>query len=200
VIPMPVEPPTALITAAIPAIPGVATVTAINARAARPAIPGDPNAGITPVAAVPAVIGRNAVAAVPAQAAVPAVYAPLTNIQQMILTGEVKNYLYQRQKLDENMKKAFTIVYKQCTENLKSKLEQSPEWALLSVNCDVLALMELIRSMVFKYEDRMFQPLSLHRVKQSYYSFLTRGTVECGIPTGIQKSIRNGEFSWSGPL
>jgi hypothetical protein len=87
----------------------------------------------------------------------------------------VKNYLYQRQKLDENVKKAFTIVYKQCTENLKSKLEQSPEWALLSVNCDVLALMELIRSMVFKYEDRMFQPLSLHRVKQSYYSFRQGG-------------------------
>jgi hypothetical protein len=133
VVPMPVEPVTALISAATQAVPATSTTTRIPA--------------------------------------VPAVYAPLTNMQQMILAGQVRSYLLQEQKLTENIKKAFAIVYKQCTENLKSKLEQHKDWAALSLSCDVLALLELIRSMVFKYEDRMFQPLSLHKVKQSFYSF-----------------------------
>jgi Zinc knuckle len=48
---------------------------------------------------------------------------------------------------------------------------QTPEWALLSVSFNVLDLLELIKSMSFRYEDRKFQPLSLHEVKQNFYSF-----------------------------
>ena len=114
VIPRPVRPVTAMLT---PAIPAVAAIRAVAAAAAVPAM------GVHP--ALPAVA---AVAAVPAVAAIPATYAPLSEIDGMILSGQVKNYLYQQSKLDENIKKAFAIVYKQSTQNLQTKLEERPEW------------------------------------------------------------------------
>ena len=177
VIPMPIEPVTAIITPAIAATPAVAAIPGfpgVPAVAFQAAVIADPQNNIQAVPAIQAVAAIPARAAVAAIAAVPGVAAvreDMSTIQKMMLSGQVKNYLYQQQKLEENVKKAFTITLKQCTVNLKSKLEQSPEWALLSVNNDVLALMELIRSMVFKYEERQHQVLSLHRVKQSYYSF-----------------------------
>lgn len=135
VVPMPVEPVTAVVTAAVPEV------------VADPA---------------------NGIAGVPAR---PEVRAPLSNMQAMLLSGQVKSYLYQVNKLAENVKKAYAIVLKQCTLNLQSKLEERPEWAALKMSCDVLVLLELIRSLVFRYEERMYQPLSLHRVKQTFYSF-----------------------------
>jgi hypothetical protein len=92
-------------------------------------------------------------------------------MQQMILSGQVKSYLFQVNKLAENIKKAYAIILKQCALNLQSKLEECQEWAALTVSCDVLEILELICSLVFKYEECMYQPLSLHRVKQAFYSF-----------------------------
>jgi hypothetical protein len=131
----------------------------------------DPANGVVGQAEIQAAMAVAEVLAVAHVPAAAAVYAPLTPMQALMAGAEVKQYYYQRSKLTENVKKAFAIVLKQSTPALKNKLEERPEWAALKVSCDVLQLLELIRSFVFKYEDRMYQPLSLHEATQNFYGF-----------------------------
>ena len=133
--------PTALVSAAI---------------AATAAVAADPN---------------NNVAAVAAVAAQAAVYEPMDEYQKMEYSGILKNHLYKVSKLDENIKKAYSLILGQCTENLQSRLKQTTQWATFSVSFNSLMLLDSIQSIAFKYEDRKFQPLALHQVKQSFYSF-----------------------------
>jgi hypothetical protein len=164
---MPVEPVTAVIMAAVPEVLATPGTPVVLYRAARNAVIPDPTNNIVGVAARPVRLAQVEVPPTPYVPSQPVVHAPLSNMQQMILSGQVKSYLYQVNKLAENIKKAYAIILK----HLQSKLEECQEWAALTVSCDVLEILELIRSLVFKYEECMYQPLSLHRVKQAFYSF-----------------------------
>ena len=97
--------------------------------------------------------------------------APLTDMQKMILSTLVTSYGKRVAKLDENLKKAFSKALSLCTETLKSKLEQHGTWVGIFADFDVLRLFTLMQSVIFKYEDRKFQPLSLLKTKMTFFSF-----------------------------
>jgi hypothetical protein len=55
--------------------------------------------------------------------------------------------------LDANLQKAYTLVLRQCTELLQSKLKQHPNWSTLQVDQDILALLKVIKGITYKLED-----------------------------------------------
>ena len=59
----------------------------------------------------------------------------------------------------------------QYTELLNSKLKKTTEWMTVSTEFDLLGLMKTIRSVIFKFEDQHYLPLSLHHVKSNFYYF-----------------------------
>jgi hypothetical protein len=67
------------------------------------------------------------------------------------------------------MQKAYSLILGQCTELLKSKLKQSGDWDQVSTVYDLLGLTRLIKSIVFKFDDQKFLPVSLHQAKQNFY-------------------------------
>jgi hypothetical protein len=98
-----------LFTVAIPVEPVNPPIPAVLARARIPAVVADPVNGVIGQPEVPAVLP---VAAIP--------NPPLTRMQEMMLAGEIKGYQTELRKLTENVKKAYSLVLGQCTENLKS--------------------------------------------------------------------------------
>jgi hypothetical protein len=80
--------------------------------------------------------------------------------------------------LQENIQKAYSLVLGQCTELLRAKLKQSSEWAEVSSTFDVLGLIRLIKSIVFKFDDQKSLPVSLHQVKQNFYSLRQATVIE----------------------
>lgn len=96
--------------------------------------------------------------------------AVLTTAQELIFKGEIDQYIKRRAMLQENMQKAYLLILGQCTELLKAKLKQLNQWGRVSAAFDVLGLIQLIKSIVFKFDDQKFLPVSLHQVKQNFYS------------------------------
>lgn len=95
----------------------------------------------------------------------------ITETQKMIFKGKVDAYIKRESTLDENIQKSYSLILGQCTELLKSKLKQSKDWAVASTTFDVLLLITIIKSIVFRFDEQKFQPLALHSAKQNFYSF-----------------------------
>jgi hypothetical protein len=100
-----------------------------------------PIPGVVGVRAVPEVVDANGIvtqAAIPEIVAVAAVPSPpMTQIQIIIYTGEIKTYQSEQKKLSDNIKKAYSLVLGQCTESLKSRLLQTTGWTAL---CDTRSM------------------------------------------------------------
>jgi hypothetical protein len=109
----------------------------------------------------------------------PVLVAPataLTVAQTLIFKGQINEYIRRQAILQENMQKAYSLILGQCTELLRAKLKQSANWTQVSSTFDVLELTKLIKSIVFKFDDQKFLPVSLHQAKQNFYS-LRQGTM-----------------------
>jgi hypothetical protein len=109
----------------------------------------------------------------------PVVVAPaqaLSTAQTLIFKGQIDQYIKRNALLQENTQKAYSLILGQCTELLRAKMKQSADWATISVVFDVLGLITRIKSIVFKFDDQKFLPVSLHQAKQNFYS-LRQGTM-----------------------
>ena len=91
--------------------------------------------------------------------------------ERMILTKKVDAYVKRDSILDQNIQKAYSLMLGQCTELLKIKLKTTTDWMTVSTESDLLGLMITIRSVIFKFEDQRYLPISLHHAKSNFYYF-----------------------------
>ena len=78
-----------------------------------------------------------------------------------------KIYLYVKRDciLDDNLQKSYSLISGQCTELLKSKLKSRVNWDARSSTYAMLTLLEAIKTIIYKFEDQKYLPLSLHNAK-----------------------------------
>jgi len=72
--------------------------------------------------------------------------------------------------LDDNIQKTYSLVIGQCTDLLQSKLKQQAQWAKISKDQDAIALIGLIKTITFKFEDQKSLPLALYLSKANLYN------------------------------
>ena len=89
----------------------------------------------------------------------------------MILNKNINIYVKRDGILDENLQKAYSLIHGQCTELLKSKLKTSANWETVSSQYNMLGLLEAIKTIIYKFEDQKYLPLSLHHAKMNFYAF-----------------------------
>jgi hypothetical protein len=94
----------------------------------------------------------------------------ISTSHSLIFKGQIDQYIRREAILQENMQKAYSLIIGQCTELLRANLKQSSEWTQVSSAFDVLGLTKLIKSIVFKFDNPKFLPVSLHQAKQNFYS------------------------------
>ena len=89
----------------------------------------------------------------------------------MILNRKIYIYVKRDGILDENLQKDYSLIRGQCTELLKSKLKRSANWETVSAQYDMLGLLDAIKTIIYKFEDQKYIPLSLHHAKRNFYEF-----------------------------
>ena len=94
-----------------------------------------------------------------------------TDLVKIILNRKIDIYVKRYGILDENLQKAYSLIHGQCTELLKSKLKTSANWETVSSQYDMLGLLEAIKTIIYKFEDQKYLPLSLHHAKRNFYAF-----------------------------
>ena len=76
-----------------------------------------------------------------------------TAILIIILNRNIDIYVKRDGILDENLQKAYSLIHGQCTELLKSKLKTSANWETVSIQYDMLGLIEAIKTIIYKFGD-----------------------------------------------
>ena len=89
-------------------------------------------------------------------------------LTRKIAAKKIDLYVKRDGILDENLQKAYSLIFGQCTELLKSKLNSSINWDAMSSTHDMFALLEAIKKIIYKLEDQKYLPLSLHNAKTNF--------------------------------
>ena len=100
----------------------------------------------------------------------PDALTPAERVQEMIFKGEIDAFIKRRSILSDNIQKAYSLILGQCTDLLQSKLKQQANWEAILQAQDALALLALIKTVTFRFEDQKFLPLALYQSKLNLYS------------------------------
>jgi hypothetical protein len=88
----------------------------------------------------------------------------------MIFKGELDSYIKRKAMLEDSIQKAYSLIIGQCTDLLQGKLKQQAQWTRISEDQDAIALISLIKSITFRFEDQKFLPLALYLSKTNLYN------------------------------
>ena len=94
-----------------------------------------------------------------------------SEVEKAIFKEEIKAYVHRKQLLEENMKKGYSLVLGQCTDLMKTKLESSKKWEAMSTDYDLLALIDEIRKIIFKFKEQQYPPAAEYTAKKNFYTF-----------------------------
>ena len=98
-------------------------------------------------------------------------YGTANTLTRLIATKKIDIYVKRDGILNENLQKLYSLIFGQCTELLKSKLKSSVNWDAMSSTYYMFALLESIKTIIYKFEDQNYLPLSLHNAKTNFYKF-----------------------------
>ena len=82
----------------------------------------------------------------------------ITYSQQKEFDYEMQAYVKRKQNLANHKEKAYWIIWDQCSEPLQNKIKNSAKWANISATQNCIDLVELIKMLVYKYEEDKYMP------------------------------------------
>jgi hypothetical protein len=97
---------------------------------------------------------------IPQPADLPLVPAP-TATQQKIWELKITAYVKKEAKIEDNVRKLYSLIWGQCTDVMKSKLETLPSFQTISDNQDALELLKEIKGFTFKFDNEKYLAQSL---------------------------------------
>jgi len=83
---------------------------------------------------------------------------------------EVKEFVKTKIKLKENVKKLYSLVWGQCSEAMRAKLESVDGHHELSENGDGIGLLKQIKNIVYNFQDQKYMPLALYEANRRLYA------------------------------
>jgi hypothetical protein len=82
----------------------------------------------------------------------------------------VDEHVKQRSYLAENMKTLYSLVWGQCTDIMRQKLEAHESFAGVSTTGDGLGLLKLVIGVAFQFQSQKYLPHALHEALKRYYN------------------------------
>ena len=87
----------------------------------------------------------------------------LGEVEKMVLQQEVRAYVQIRNKFEDNMYKAFGLIYGQCTIRLKNKLDDRKDWKALKDKGDPIQLLTAIKEITQNFQDSKYPIATVHK-------------------------------------
>ncbi len=102
-----------------------------------------------------------------------------TKTDQRIWEKQVDQYVKRSGILEENVRKAYSLIYGQCTEALRAKLEAHPDFKAASTAYNALDLLGAIKASMFSFQAQKNPSHGLHEAKQRFYSLYQSKKMTC---------------------
>jgi hypothetical protein len=82
---------------------------------------------------------------------------------------EVTEYVRRKSYLDENLKTLYSLVWGQCTDIIRARIEALDEHDNMSNDGDSIALLKAIKALVYNFESQKYRPLAIHDGMRRFY-------------------------------
>jgi hypothetical protein len=96
--------------------------------------------------------------------------AAATMTQLRIWEKRVDEHVKRQTYLVENMKTEYSLVWGQCTDVMRQRLEATNDFRRLSSDGDGLGLIMAIKDLVFNFQSQKYLPQALHESARRFYS------------------------------
>ena len=97
--------------------------------------------------------------------------ADATRTQVRMWEKEVDEHVKRQIILSENLKSAYSLIYGQCSDAMRVKLESRPNHETIESTADSIGLLENIRTVMYQFQSERYAPLALHDAKRRFYTF-----------------------------
>ena len=94
--------------------------------------------------------------------------ANATRTQVRIWEKQVDEFVKRGTNRDENIKTLYSLVWGQCTDIMRQKIEALHNFETLSTAGDGLGLLRAIKDMSFNFQSQKYLPHSLHEAKRHF--------------------------------
>ena len=93
------------------------------------------------------------------------------SLEEDIYKEEIKVYVKARASLKNTLHSLFSVIWGQCSQVLKNKLESKSEYEDIKANSDVSGLLKLIKTIVYQFETHTSIYEALDEAKKNYYLY-----------------------------
>jgi hypothetical protein len=97
--------------------------------------------------------------------------ATVTQTQVRIWGKQVNKHVKRGTMLAENLKTAYLLIYGQCSNAMRAKLESRLDHLAIEGMADSIRLLKNIRTVMFHFQLQRYNPLALHKAKHRFYQF-----------------------------
>lgn len=95
--------------------------------------------------------------------------ADATRTGVRIWEKQVDEYVRRDTELRENIKTLYSLVWGQCTDIMRQKLEALDTFETISTTSNGLDLLKAIKTIVFQFQSQKYLPHALHEAKRRFY-------------------------------
>jgi hypothetical protein len=85
-------------------------------------------------------------------------------------TKRVDTMVYREDRFDKDLKKVCSLIWGQCTELLRAKLQAKDRYDQMKAEHDTVELLNSIKDCVFKFSDQKKAAHSLHEALRKFYN------------------------------
>ena len=89
----------------------------------------------------------------------------------LVFNTEVDEYVKRKSALRENLKTVYSLIWGQCTEYLRAKLESTKNYIIFEKKQDPIGLLKEIKTITFKHEDHQYLYNSLFEAYRNFFTY-----------------------------
>ena len=94
---------------------------------------------------------------------------PIPALLAAIFSEQVKEYVKQTSRLQENIKRPWALVWGQCSDTIHTRLQALDTYEDMHIASDGLQLLIAIKDLMFNVQEQKYIPLSIHLAKRQFF-------------------------------
>ena len=94
---------------------------------------------------------------------------PMPPLLAAIFSEQVKEYVKQTSRLQENIKRLWALVWGQCSDTIRTRLQALDTYENMHAASDGLRLLVAIKDLMYNVQEQKYVPLSIHLAKRQFF-------------------------------
>ena len=94
---------------------------------------------------------------------------PIPPLLAAFFSEQVKEYVKQTSRLQENIKRLWALVWGQCSDTIRTRLQALDTYEDMHSTSDGLQLLIAIKDLMFNVQEQKYVPLSIHLAKRHFF-------------------------------